>query len=125
LLDTPILLYALIEPSRLPLKRVFAIRSKLNAIFFSSASIWEVALKAQSQPLLYPFSADEVADAAVKTGFTEIPLLSDTVAKVSTLPDHHKDPFDRLLVAQAMMQPARFLTNNPTLTKYSDIVELM
>jgi PIN domain nuclease of toxin-antitoxin system len=74
---------------------------------------------------VYPFSAEEVAEAATKTGFIELPLHSDAVTKVSSLPEYHDDPFDRILLAQALIAPARFLTADRALSKYSDVVEVI
>jgi hypothetical protein len=71
------------------------------------------------------FAPAEVAACALATGFIELPVRSDAAAKVLTLPLHHDDPFDRILVAQAMIEPARFLTTDTFLSQYSDIVDVV
>jgi PIN domain nuclease of toxin-antitoxin system len=115
----------LVKPDRLGLKRILAIRSRYNEVFYSSASIWELALGNETHKIVFPFAPEAVAEAAVKTGFIELPIRSDAAALVATLPPHHDDLFDRILIAQAMTEPARFLTTDPELTRYSDVVEIV
>ena len=67
---------------------------------------------------------EEIAAAAVRDGFAELPVRS-AAALVARLPLRHRDPFDRLLIAQAMTEPARLLTADPQLPPYSDLVTLL
>jgi PIN domain nuclease of toxin-antitoxin system len=115
----------LVKPDRLGLKRILAIRSRYNEVFYSSASIWELALGNETHKVVFPFAPEAVAEAAVKTGFIELPIRSDAAALVATLPPHHSDLFDRILIAQAMTEPARFLTTDQELRQYSDLVEIV
>jgi len=63
-----------------------------------------------------------VAQAARATGFLELPVTAAAAARVADLPPHHRDPFDRLLVAQAVLEPARLYTADPMLALYSELV---
>jgi PIN domain nuclease of toxin-antitoxin system len=67
---------------------------------------------------------EEIARTALERGFDELPVMAVHAAGVRYLPLHHHDPFDRLLIAQAIHEPARFLTVDRLLAKYSDLVEV-
>jgi len=125
LLDTHILLWALVEPDRLGAEARAMIEDPDNEVLFSAASIWEVAIKAGLGRPDFPFDPHEVARGAVEAGFTELPVRADAAAQVASLPPHHRDPFDRLLVAQAMAGPLRLLTADPLLPPYSELVTLL
>ena len=125
LLDTHILLWALVEPTRLPRKARSLIEDGANEILFSAASIWEIAIKAQTGRIDFPVSPDEIAAAAEATGFKELRVSAKHGAGVCSLPLHHRDPFDRLLVAQAISEPARLLTVDSALGLYSELVEVL
>ena len=124
LLDTHVLLWALSEPERLPTEIAARITNDNNDVLFSAASIWEIAIKlARGKP---DFTADpaEVAGAAVAAGLRELPVTSAMAATVAALQNFHRDPFDRLLVAQAITEPARLLTADNVLGRYSELVEV-
>jgi PIN domain nuclease of toxin-antitoxin system len=125
LLDTHILMWALIEPNRLPP----IIRSKLedpsHEVIFSVASIWEIAIKAGLGKSDFRVALDEIVETAHESGFVELPINVRAALRVQTLPHHHRDPFDRLLVAQAMCEPAVLYTADPQLAAYSELVELI
>lgn len=125
LLDTHILLWALAEPAKLPRHARTQIEDDANDILFSAASIWEIAIKAQAGRVNFPVRPDEIATAATATGFIELPVSAKHGAAVCLLPLHHRDPFDRLLVAQAMAEPARLLTVDGLLGQYSELVETL
>jgi PIN domain nuclease of toxin-antitoxin system len=125
LVDTHVLLWAIAEPERIPGSIRDRLESPDNDVFFSAASIWEVAIKQQVGRLKLPVTPEEVAEAAVRMGLEELPITAAHAAGVSRLPLHHRDPFDRLLIAQAIHEPARFLTADQTLTGYSDLVEMV
>jgi PIN domain nuclease of toxin-antitoxin system len=125
LLDTHILLWALAEPERLPRKARSLLEDDSNEIQFSAASIWEIAIKAQAGRIDFPVSPDEIAAAAKETGFVELCVSAKHGAAVRSLPLHHRDPFDRLLVAQAITEPARLLTVDSVLGLYSELVEVL
>ncbi len=125
LIDTHILLWALLQPERLPRGAASALGDPGNAILFSAASIWEIAIKAQLKRTAFSVSPAEIAHSAREAGFAELVVESDTAARVAALPLHHADPFDRLLVAQALAYPARFLTADRALAPYSELVTVV
>ncbi len=122
LLDTHVLLWALTESPR-----VDAIRKRLlaadNEVYFSVASVWEIAVKASLGKL--KADAMEVRDAALEGGFVELPILGPHALHVGGLAWHHRDPFDRLLIAQAAAEPMRLLTADEQLLAYGGPVELV
>ena len=123
LLDTRVLLWAAAEPDRVPPSFRERIESPDNEVLFSAASIWEIAIKQQIGRLSPTVTPEEIAVAAVRMGFDELPVTAAHAAGVRRLPLHHRDPFDRLLVAQAIQEPARLLTADEILARYSDLVE--
>lgn len=119
LLDTHIFCWWFYEPERLSREAVRVMRSA-ERVFVSSASIWEVAIKVR----LGKMNADphELFDQIEANNFYELPVLSKHALLVADLPLYHTDPFDRLLVAQAMSEPLHFLTADPQLKRYSELV---
>jgi PIN domain nuclease of toxin-antitoxin system len=122
LLDTHVFLWAVAGSSQL---KAGARKVILDAdmVFVSAASIWEVAIKAR----LGKIEADPVAIAAAieASGVIELPGRAAPAAKVPQLPMIHNDPFDRLLVAQAITEPLRLLTRDPVLSGYTDLVQVL
>ncbi len=124
LVDTHVLLWAAAEPERLPPSFRERLESPGNDVLFSAASIWELAIKTQIGRLSLAVTPEEIARTAVERGFDELPVMAAHAARVRNLPLHHRDPFDRLLIAQAVHEPARLLTVDRVLAKYSDLVEV-
>ena len=122
LLDTHVFLWCVNDDKRLT-KAARTLLSNAEAIFVSSASIWEAAIKAKLGKL--DVDVDALVPAIVDSGFLELPVSAQHAAAVGRLPDLHRDPFDRLLIAQAMREPLRFLTADDMLKGYSDLVELV
>lgn len=122
LLDTNILLAATIAPERLPTEVADLLRDPLNAVFFSAASIWEVGVKRSLNRESFDFFPEDIHRLALETGFTELPVRAEHCYGVARLPWHHRDPFDRLLVAQMQALPAHLLTSDEVLPRYSDLV---
>lgn len=122
ILDTHILLWALMEPGKLSGTARPAIEDPGNDVLFSAASIWEIAIKAALGRVSFQVDAAEIAEAAIESGFTELPVRSVAAAAVAGLPMHHRDPFDRLLIAQAISEPAQLFTVDPRLAAYSELV---
>lgn len=125
LLDTHILLWALGQPGKLPGTARALLEDCDNEVLFSAASIWEIAIKAQAGRVGFSVSPAEIAAAAVNSGFDELPVRAAHAAAVHRLPLHHRDPFDRLLLAQAIGEPARLLTVDRALAKYSELVQVL
>ena len=121
LLDTQLLLWALGDPDRLPAaaRRI----TEEAEIYVSAASIWEIAIKSSLGKLV----ADprEVLAALEPAGFLSLPISGEHCARVVDLPPLHRDPFDRLLIAQARTEPMRFLTADASLRDYGDIVTVV
>ena len=119
LLDTHVFLWAVAGSSSLKPATRRLIESA-DQVYVSVASIWEVAIKAR----LGKIDADPAAlvAAIADSGFIELPVTASHAAGVAALPSLHNDPFDRLLLAQALAEPLRLLTAEATLAKYSDVV---
>jgi len=122
LLDTQIFLWCVNDDSRLT-KAARALLSGATEIYVSSASIWEAAIKAKLGKL--DVDVDALAASIADSGFMDLPVTAKHAAAVGKLPDVHTDPFDRLLIAQALSEPLRFLTADKVLCRYSDLVELV
>ena len=125
LLDTHVLIWALDMPERLPRAIADEITAPETDVYFSAASIWEIAIKTSFGKVNFRYSPQEIAQGARETGFVELPVTSAHGAKVSDLFPHHRDPFDRLLVAQALLLPAQLLTADAALVPYSELVRLV
>ena len=122
LLDTHLLLWALAEPDRLDATTKAVLEDASNEVLFSAASLWEIAIKAALGRFDFAFDPQQILRAALDTGFVELPVRSEAAALVAKLQPHHRDPFDRLLIAQAMSEPVRFYTADPLLPPYSELV---
>jgi PIN domain nuclease of toxin-antitoxin system len=122
LLDSNVWLWALQGSERLPPK----VRGHIvaaDAVFVSAASVWEVAIKAQLGKL--NADAADLVRISQQSGFLELPVTSAHALTAASLPAHHQDPFDRILVAQAVMSPLRLLTSDAVLRRYSELVEVI
>ena len=122
LLDTNVLLWALAEPRRLDRETRATIESGDTEVLFSAASIWEIAIKAGLGRSDFAFDPAEIARAALDTGFGELAVRSNAAARAGRLPLLHRDLFDRVLVAQAIVEPATLYTADRQLVPYSDLV---
>ncbi|MFZ1099505.1 MAG: type II toxin-antitoxin system VapC family toxin [Steroidobacteraceae bacterium] len=121
LLDTHLLLWALGSPSKLSA----ASRKQIESaeVFVSAASVWEISIKRS----LGKLQADprEVVAAIAPAGFALLPITGEHAAKIVELPALHKDPFDRMLIAQATIEPMILLTNDEALRGYGSIVKII
>ena len=119
LIDTQIFIWAVMESENLS---AHARQTILNAsdIFVSAVSIWEIAIKSRIGRL--EGDPNEFVEAIGESGFQELSIAARHAAMVHALPLHHRDPFDRLLVAQALSEPLRLLTADRMLSRYSDLV---
>ena len=125
LLDTHMLLWALVEPGRLPKAAATHIRDRTHDVMYSAVSLWEIALKAQAGKPVTSAPPERLAEAAASSGYRELVITSRHATRIATLPMHHRDPFDRLLVAQALEEPARLLTADRRLAPYSELVMIV
>ena len=122
LLDTHVLLWALNSPDRLRKSVRSEIEDPSNDVMFSAASIWEIAIKSALKRVDFTITPREILTAAIQTGFDELPVRAAAAAQVAILPFHHNDPFDRLLVAQAITEPAILYTADSQLDGYTELV---
>lgn len=125
LLDTNVLLCALIAPQRLNKDIKTQLCDAENTVYFSAASIWEIAIKKSLNKLDFNFDAENIHQLALETGFTELAVQSKHTFVISNMLWHHRDPFDRLLIAQALTLPAYLLTTDNLLNQYSELVKLI
>jgi PIN domain nuclease of toxin-antitoxin system len=125
LLDTHVLLWAVGVSTRLSSDMHAKLRNRATQVYFSSTSIWEIAIKQGLNRRDFDFRADQIASIAFETGFMELPLRWPVAASVAALPHHHRDPFDRLLVAQAIAEHLTLYTVDQRLTAYSELVQLV
>jgi PIN domain nuclease of toxin-antitoxin system len=123
LLDTHILIWTITTPERLGPEAQAAILDTGNDILFSAASIWEIAIKAALRRTDFIARPEIVAREALEIGFIELPVRADAASRVAELPLLHRDPFDRLLIAQAITEPATLFTADDVLVPYSELVK--
>lgn len=122
LLDTHLFLWCINDDLRFTKKA----RSKVlhaHEVYISSASIWEATIKIKLKKL--DANVDQLVEAIKESGFLELPITVDHAAAVSHLADIHRDPFDRILIAQAITEPLTFLTADAELSKYSSLIEVV
>ncbi|GAB4038178.1 MAG: type II toxin-antitoxin system VapC family toxin [Rubrivivax sp.] len=118
LLDTHVLLWALMAPERLSAGLRAALVQPGHTILFSAASIWEISIKRSLQRPDFGFEPETVAQAALETEFDPLPVRHEHAARVRHLPPLHADPFDRLLLAQAQCEGAQLVTADRALMSY-------
>jgi PIN domain nuclease of toxin-antitoxin system len=117
LLDTHVLLWVLGAPGRLPLPVRQEIEDPDNEVLFSAASIWEIAIKASQGRADFANDPALIAGEARAVGFEELPVQARHTFALQDMPWHHRDPFDRLLLAQALSEPAWLYTADRQLTR--------
>lgn len=125
LLDTHVLIWALVDPARLPKVAGGLLADPRNGILFSPASILEIAIKVRLGRRNFNFEPDVILSAATATGFIELPVSAAATLHVRHMPNNHRDPFDHLLVAQAIDARVEFLTVDASLPAYSPLVRLV
>jgi PIN domain nuclease of toxin-antitoxin system len=119
LLDTNALLWALVSPARLGAARR-AIEDPANDVFVSAASAWEIAIKLSLGKLdAPPDAATWLPVQLAARRFTPLPIGLEHALSVEALPPHHRDPFDRLLVAQAIVERLTIVSGDPQLRNYA------
>lgn len=118
LLDTHVLLWFFIFPEKLSLKARSAVEDSRNELFFSPVSLFEISVKRMKDNPEFQVDVDWLHREIVTHGFTELPLLTAHSLRVLQLPSVHKDPFDRLLLAQALVENLLLLTADSLLLQY-------
>ncbi len=115
LLDTHVLLWALEDSQALNADARRSITDTRNEVFVSAASIWEMAIKRSQGKLRTP---DNLADTVQEAGFAALPITLAHAKQAGMLPPHHRDPFDRMLVAQALAEGLVLVTDDAHIPKY-------
>jgi PIN domain nuclease of toxin-antitoxin system len=118
LLDTHLLLWAASEPRRLSKQARTLLNNPENELLFSAASLWEVAIKHGLGRDDFKVDTRLLRRGLLDNGYSEVPILSDHVVAVDSLPPIHKDPFDRILVAQATVEGVTLLTIDSLVSQY-------
>ena len=125
LLDTHTLLWAAWMPEKLSAETRELINDTAHELFFSAASIWEVAIKSTLDRDDFKFDARILRRGLLDNGYNELPITSEHAVSIDTLPKHHKDPFDRILIAQSITEGFTFITKDKTLTQYPGAITLV
>jgi PIN domain nuclease of toxin-antitoxin system len=128
LLDTHIALWAVVNDPKLPARARELIAEPTNDVFVSAANVWEIAIKhalARGGMNDMPISAQEALGYFREAGYVMLDIAPAHAVAVEELPMLHADPFDRILVAQALTVPLRLLTHDPRVARYSDTVILV
>ena len=118
LLDTHLLLWAAAEPDKLSAEARGLIEDATNALFFSAASLWEVAITSGLGRPDFQVHPARLGEGLIDNGYVEIPITGRHAAAVMDLPPHHNDPFDRPLAAQATIEGLTLLTSDRLLAPY-------
>ena len=122
LLDTDIALWAITDSPRLSERARELILSPRASIWVSSVSLWEMAIKHSLGRGDMPVSGEAALGYFRAAGYRSLAIEPEHAIAVERLPDHHQDPFDRLLAAQVLVEPMRLLTHDAFLVRYGDFV---
>jgi len=118
LLDTHLLLWAAGEPGRLSRSAKKLLSDPANDLIFSAASLWEIAIKRSLGRADFRVEPRVLRRGLIDNGYLEISITGEHALATETLPPLHKDPFDRILIAQAMVEGVTLLTVDPLVAKY-------
>ncbi|MGF7008795.1 type II toxin-antitoxin system VapC family toxin [Aminobacter sp. BE322] len=118
LLDTHLLLWAAGEPEKLPPAAIAEIENGDNALLFSAASLWEVAIKRGLGRADFTVDPRLLRRGLLDNGYHELPVTSEHAAAVDGLPPIHKDPFDRILIAQSIVEGVTLLSVDELVAQY-------
>lgn len=119
LLDTHVLLWAAGFPERLTPAARKLIDDENNELVFSAASLWEIAIKNGLGREDFAVDARVLRRALIDNGYVELAISSEHAVAISQLPPIHKDPFDRVLIAQSIVEGITLLTSDETVCRYS------
>jgi len=122
LLDTHLLLWTAGDPKRLSVKARKLINEPTSELFFSAASLWEIAIKSGLGRDDFKVDARLLRRGLLDNGYSELPIGSEHAVAIDSLPPIHKDPFDRILVAQAMVEGFTLLTSDVVVAQYPGAV---
>lgn len=125
LLDTHIILWALDDNPKLPIRAREMILDNQNEIYYSVASVWETSIKYMAKPDKIYISGSELAALCRKMGYVMLPIIEEHVKALETLVYHnehqsHNDPFDRIMIAQAKADRLQFITHDSKIPFYKE-----
>ena len=125
LLDTHIVLQAISETEKLDSRLCDLLVDPDNVIYYSMASVWEIAIKHKLHPEIMPIDEEEFVNCSEYTGFVLLPIMIDHIYALKTLlrdkhAPKHNDPFDRLLIAQAKVEKLTFITHDSLIPDYHE-----
>jgi PIN domain nuclease of toxin-antitoxin system len=125
LVDTHLLLWATAKSRRLPREARVLLEDPVNEVLFSAASLWEIVIKSALRKADFKVDVARLRPAFAEMGFAELPVSGAHAERLASLPPLHKDPFDRMLVAQSLAEPLVLLTNDGVLAGYGDVVKVV
>ena len=125
LLDTHLLLWAADSLERVPVGARALMADQENELLFSVVSLWQVAIKSGLNRPDFQVDARLLRRGLIYNGYVELPISGEHAVEVDALPLIHRDPFDRLLIAQATVEGFVLLTNDVTLKRYRGPVRLV
>ena len=118
LLDTHLLLWAAARSARLPREARELLQDDSNDVYYSAASIWEIAIRSSLRRKDFRIDLAQLLATLPEMGLVELPVTATHAAGATSLPPIHRDPFDRLLIAQSIVEPLTLLTNDALLDRY-------
>lgn len=122
LLDTHIALWAITDSEKLSQKARELLESPKTTVWISAASVWKISIKHALGRGQMPVSGTDAARYFQESGYHFLSVEVEHATAVEGLPAHHHDPFDRILVAQALVEPMRLMTHDPMVALYSDTI---
>lgn len=125
LLDTHLLMWAAESAKRVPRRARTLMSAAGNELLFSVASLWEIAIKRSLNRPDFQVDPRMLRRGLIDNGYFELPIFSEHAVAVDGLPPIHKDPFDRLLIAQATVEGITLLTDDAIVAKYPGPVQLI
>lgn len=125
LLDTHLLLWVVANSRRLSGEARSLVEDPENDVHYSAASVWEIAIKSTLRRKEFRVDVTLLPPALSTIGLIELPVTAAHAIEVTRLPHVHRDPFDRLLVAQSIVEPMVLLTNDAVLGRYGSAVRLV
>lgn len=125
LIDTHLLLWAAGNPEKLSTDALTLMEEPQNELLFSAASLWEIAIKSSLGRSDFHVEPKSLRRGLLDNGYLDLPITSKHAVTIDTLPPIHKDPFDRILVAQAMVEGITLLTSDSFVAQYPGPVRLV
>lgn len=118
LLDTHIVIWTLQDNDKLNQKSRKTIE-QAEIVYVSVASLWEIAIKSALGKLKFNLQPDELREAIINSGFEILAIQAEHIEPLYNLPNHHRDPFDRILMAQSLSEPLCLMTHDQQFSEYN------